>query len=324
MDFKYPEEFLKFNKKLFESQKSPYPENGWGANDYVWRLEHDNDDQGLLIKNYYFPPLRAKEDLIIAANHGIIPSFRVTQMDPINGNLFAQAKPASQWRYDELNRIFRAGFGKWTQESVFQALLDQKNRTNGDQVGGSISVINTRTKIITSLSGHYGDKLVSVTYDQYFSGALTIQRKNRDASQTKQQIQIKQADKKYDLKEGKEIKEKLSQVDNSIDKLLKESKKVVKTEDSRIYSESFARRKYDDDHKNDKKEKKKVDHKEEKEDDDHKDDDKDDKEDDHKDDKEDEKKDDHDDEEEEKDDKDDEKDKKDDKKDKEDEKERRS
>jgi len=177
MDFKYPEEFLKFNKKLFESQKSPYPENGWGANDYVWRLEHDNDDQGLLIKNYYFPPLRAKEDLIIAANHGIIPSFRVTQMDPINGNLFAQAKPASQWRYDELNRIFRAGFGKWTQESVFQALLDQKNRTNGDQVGGSISVINTRTKIITSLSGHYGDKLVSVTYDQYFSGALTIQRK---------------------------------------------------------------------------------------------------------------------------------------------------
>lgn len=99
-DYAYPEEYLKFNERLFGIFDKQYDPDAFAERGYIDSSWKDRNCP----YGYYFAPQREKDpNLVLVTNMFIIPEMRLYAMHPWTNLVSASQLDDLQWRYDELN-----------------------------------------------------------------------------------------------------------------------------------------------------------------------------------------------------------------------------
>ncbi|MDP4094024.1 MAG: carcinine hydrolase/isopenicillin-N N-acyltransferase family protein [Bacillota bacterium] len=188
-DYKYPEEYLAFNSGLWRNagrlsdvRSEIYPD-AFGEMGYINKIHTERNCPSM----HYFAPQREKSDnIIIAANHYIIPEMRFYSMYPWTSMIVGNIVNDMQWRYDELNnqilteirqsgyidfnktkRIidFLAPYGKYP---LYYSKSPKSKDGKEIQIRGCTSVFDLKRKRVESHFGYYCDDWVSITLPNYF------------------------------------------------------------------------------------------------------------------------------------------------------------
>jgi len=164
MNYKYPIEFLTFNKNLFEIFNLTYPENVWGRKDFLFKTFRDENIHENLAKYFYFKPQREDDDnIIIATNMGIIPQIRIGEMSPVPSTIITGR---IQYRYDTMNKMILDNYGNidWDfAEKIAERLSPDNvpgfwndreipNLPMSAQVKGVVNLMDTKRKIMKTKS----------------------------------------------------------------------------------------------------------------------------------------------------------------------------
>ncbi len=186
-EYKYPEEYLQFNEKLWKNYNEKFRENiklyddAFSERGYINKTYSEENCPGV----FYFAPIREKrEDVVLATNHFIIPEMRLCAMLPWTSVIVGKKINDIQWRYDELNnRILTAVDREPVTYDKAKELLDFL-RPDGDfpeyyknnprsrdgkeiQIQGSQSLLDLKKKTIESHYGYYCDEWVKISLMKY-------------------------------------------------------------------------------------------------------------------------------------------------------------
>lgn len=191
-NYSYPEEYLKFNEKLWERYnelKKPdkqitIEQEAFSENGFINKTPKDDNCPSA----FYFAPQREKNDeLLIVANHYIIPEMRYYAMHKWTSRVTAKSINNMQWRYDELNSlILRAlkenGFIDYQRAKELIDYLSPKKKypdyyagnprsIDGKEIRieGCVSVFDLKKLIAESHYGYYCDEWVKITLSNYIS-----------------------------------------------------------------------------------------------------------------------------------------------------------
>lgn len=188
-DYKYPSEYLEFNKKLWSYYNKRHSANKILYSDAL-------EPTGFINKNwnekncpstYYFAPQRESyDDLIIVTNHFIIPEMQFYAMHPWTSRVLGVKINDIQWRYDALNSEimqalsengtinyssakklidFLAPYGKYA------SYYDKNPRSSDGKeicIEGCTSIFDLKRMIVESHFGYYCDQWVKITLPNYF------------------------------------------------------------------------------------------------------------------------------------------------------------
>jgi hypothetical protein len=187
-DYKYPHEYLSFNRQLWDhynvkkkTDKSIYPD-AFDKTAYINRIGDHNCPS-----TYYFPPQREDSDeLLVASNHCIIPEMRYFAMHRWTQRVIGKRTDDIQWRYDELNRQIydrlaekgSIGFGDAKELISFLApcgkykdyYADNPQSSDGKEtrIEGCVSVFDLKNMAVESHYGYYCDEWVRISPARYF------------------------------------------------------------------------------------------------------------------------------------------------------------
>jgi hypothetical protein len=99
-DYAYPQEYLRFNERLFGIFGKQYDPDAFTERGYIDRSWKDRNCP----YGYYFAPQRENDpNLVLVTNMFIIPEMRLYAMHPWTNLVSASQLDDLQWRYDELN-----------------------------------------------------------------------------------------------------------------------------------------------------------------------------------------------------------------------------
>ena len=99
-DYAYPQEYLRFNERLFGIFGKQYDPDSFTELGYIDRSWKDRNCP----YGYYFAPQRENDpNLVLVTNMFIIPEMRLYAMHPWTNLVSASQLDDLQWRYDELN-----------------------------------------------------------------------------------------------------------------------------------------------------------------------------------------------------------------------------
>ncbi|WP_103069471.1 C45 family peptidase [Aquimarina sediminis] len=187
-DYEYPEEYLRFNKKLFTYFKKNYKSSEFSINGFI-----DNHFKETNCPNtYYFAPIRSpQKEVLVVTNMYIIPEMRCCMMNTYTVKKIKTPKGVKtanntyddiQWRYDMLNYLIQKEYGKINSNVAMDILsfLDpeeefpgyyMKNPTSTDgmtrTIEGTKSVCDLKNKIIKSQFGYFMDEWIQLTLPNY-------------------------------------------------------------------------------------------------------------------------------------------------------------
>ncbi|WP_372371545.1 carcinine hydrolase/isopenicillin-N N-acyltransferase family protein [Candidatus Uabimicrobium sp. HlEnr_7] len=180
-DYKYPQEFLKFNADMFNYFEKREHKNMWSTRGYV----NKNYEEKNCPLYYFFPPQREnKDDVLIMTNFSIVPSMRLCGMNPWTVNVYAKRYDDMQWRYDELNVQILDSYGKIDEKKAIEIIdylapykkfphyYDKiKSSPDGKTkiIKGAVSLCNMTDRVIHSHVGYYADGWIKATLDNYLS-----------------------------------------------------------------------------------------------------------------------------------------------------------
>jgi len=99
-DYTYPQEYLRFNERLFGIFGKQYEADAFTERGYINKSWKDRNCP----HGYYFAPQRERDpNLVLVTNMFIIPEMRLYAMHPWTNLVSASQLDDLQWRYDELN-----------------------------------------------------------------------------------------------------------------------------------------------------------------------------------------------------------------------------
>ena len=99
-DYAYPQEYLRFNERLFGLFGKQYDPEAFTERGYINKSWKDRNCP----HGYYFAPQRENDpNLVLVTNMFIIPEMRLYAMHPWTNLVSASQLDDLQWRYDELN-----------------------------------------------------------------------------------------------------------------------------------------------------------------------------------------------------------------------------
>ena len=170
--WKYPTQYLDYNRKLFKHMRHPWIATQFGDREYLnanWKVG--------LNQGYYFAPQReSRPNLVVATNHYLIPEMRLCSMNEWCNIVTKSKIPDIQWRYDELNRECLDAYGHIGAKA--RDIIDflspvRPNAQFQDYYGdsriieGSVSLCNLTERTIESHFGCYEDDWVKLTLPRY-------------------------------------------------------------------------------------------------------------------------------------------------------------
>ena len=191
-DYQYPQNFLRFNKSLFEYFDKQYDAAAFGPKGYLCQRLSDGRITENLPHSFYFAPLRVGQpDLLLVSNHFITPAMRMAAMEPWCANLASKQQPDFQWRYDKLNDLLQTYYGQIDEELawriinflaaeegsfvpdyykkasdyVYRDLDGHKQKTK--EVPGAVSLCELTSLSMQSRWGYYADKPVRTRLPNY-------------------------------------------------------------------------------------------------------------------------------------------------------------
>lgn len=178
-DYKYPEQFLQFNKSLWSYFEKKYDAASWGEMGYINPSFADHNCP----KAYYFPPQREnKDDVLLISNHFIAPSMRLCGMNYWTVLVAEHKYDDIQWRYDELNAQILSSYGKIDEAKAIEIIdflapyhkfpeyyKDNKKSSDGKTkvISGSVSLCNLTDRVIHTHIGFYQDEWITITLGNY-------------------------------------------------------------------------------------------------------------------------------------------------------------
>ena len=189
-NYQYPEAFLQFNEALFELYGKKYDPSSFGERGYICERINGKIENNCPYAFYFAPQRENKDDVLIITNHFIIPAMRFCGMEPWTVEVAKDQLDDIQWRYDKLNDLILANYGKidwelaWKlinflapdQDSYvpdyYQHNPDYSYQTEAGhcstkRVLGSVSLCNLTTKVVQSRYGYYADQPVRTTLMNY-------------------------------------------------------------------------------------------------------------------------------------------------------------
>jgi hypothetical protein len=186
--YRYPEEYLKFNEKLWEHYRNEhhreiilYPD-AFTEKGYINRKYTEENCPSV----FYFAPLRnTNPNIVMVTNHFVVPEMRLCAMYPWTSIIVGNEIQDFQWRYDELNnRILTALETKgYIDYETAKELIDflspygnfpdyykhNPKSKDGEQtrIEGATSLFDLKNKTIESHYGYYCDEWVKITLLNY-------------------------------------------------------------------------------------------------------------------------------------------------------------
>lgn len=187
-DYKYPQEYLAFNRQLWDyynsrkkTGKAIYPD-AFGKTGYINRPGDRNCPS-----TFYFAPQRENsDDLLVASNHYIIPEMRYFAMNRWTQRVIGKRADDIQWRYDELNRQIhdklaeKGGIGLEDAKELISFLspygrfrdyyADNPRSSDGKEIRieGCVSAFDLKNRVVESHYGYYCDEWVRISPARYF------------------------------------------------------------------------------------------------------------------------------------------------------------
>lgn len=186
-DYKYPLEYLTFNHRLWNYYNKKHHTDkkirtgAFSENSYINEKSEKNCPS-----SFYFAPQREESsDILIAANHYVIPEMRYFAMSRWTAGIIGDRVNDLQWRYDELNRLIQdevaekgsIGFEK---AKEFISFLTPSGKNAGyysgnprskdgkeTRIEGCDSVFDLKNMVAESHYGYYCDKWVRLSLRKY-------------------------------------------------------------------------------------------------------------------------------------------------------------
>lgn len=188
-DYKYPVDYLEYNKGLFDyynkkhsSEKSMY-DDAFAEKGYINR---DYREKNCPSTHYFAPQREESENIVITTNHFIIPEMRFYAMYPWTAFVVGDKINDIQWRYDELNNQILSALDekgcidyKTAKQLVDflapymkhpQYYAENPKSKDGKQtrIEGCVSLFDLKNKTVESHYGYYCDEWVKITLPFYF------------------------------------------------------------------------------------------------------------------------------------------------------------
>jgi len=188
-DYVYPAEYLNYNSKLWEYYNKEHSEkrniylDAFSEAGYINKSFHEKNCPS----TFYFAPQReSNKNIVIAANHFIIPEMRFYAMYPWTSTVVGDKINDMQWRYDELNNQilsairkksfvdyrdakqlidFLAPYGKYP-----SYYADNSRSSDGREIRieGCTSIFDLKNRTVETHYGYYCDEWVNLTLPYYF------------------------------------------------------------------------------------------------------------------------------------------------------------
>ncbi len=187
-DYKYPQDYLAFNQQLWQhynelkKKQNVIYADAFDETGYINRTGDQNCPS-----SFYFAPQREDSDeLLVAANHYVIPEMRYFAMHRWTQRIIGKRVNDIQWRYDELYHQLRDRLEEKGSIDIFDArelisflapygkyrgyyAENPKSRNSKEiRIEGAVSVFELKSKVVESHYGYYCDKWVRLTLPAYF------------------------------------------------------------------------------------------------------------------------------------------------------------
>lgn len=186
-DYKYPLEYLTFNHQLFNHYNKKHHTDkkihtgAFSENSYI----NKNGDQNCPSSFYFSPQREESDEVLIVANHYIIPEMRYFAMARWTAGIIGDKVNDLQWRYDELNRLIydelavkgSIGFEKAKELINFLTpsgknpgyYSDNPRSRDGNEIRieGCDSVFDLKNMVVESHYGYYCDKWIRLSLMKY-------------------------------------------------------------------------------------------------------------------------------------------------------------
>ena len=188
-DYKYPEEYLEYNYRLWKYYNRKHHADKEIHDDAFSERGYIN--RSIFEKNcpltFYFAPQREKNNnIVITTNHYIIPEMRYYAMHPWTSMIVGDRINDIQWRYDELNNQIQNTLDRmgYIDYKAAKRLIDflapygkfpmyysgnPKSR-DGKQIRieGCTSIFDLKKGSVESHFGYYCDEWIRITLPNYF------------------------------------------------------------------------------------------------------------------------------------------------------------
>ena len=186
-NYKYPEEYLKFNEGLWEhynkahSTSKAINEDAFNTGGYINRSGETNCPS-----SYYFAPQREEsDDVLIVGNNYILPEMRYFAMSGWLEKILEKSINDLQWRYDDLNALVldtitekgtigfedaRKIIGFLTPDGKNPGYYNDNPRSKDGaeiRIEGCDSVFDLKNMIVESHYGYYRDEWVRLSLSKY-------------------------------------------------------------------------------------------------------------------------------------------------------------
>lgn len=187
-DYSYPSDYLEYNNKLWEYYNKKHSgqrviyKDAFTKTGYINRSFEEKNCPSI----FYFAPQReSSNNIVIAANHFIIPEMRLYAMYPWTAAIVGDRINDMQWRYDELNNqilniIDKKGFIHYQDAKQLIDFLapygkyplyyaDNSRSSDGREIRieGCTSVFDLKNKTVENHYGYYCDEWVKLTLRNY-------------------------------------------------------------------------------------------------------------------------------------------------------------
>ncbi len=186
-DYRYPEDFLKYNPSLFRHFKKPYRKKFFTPCGYVDQTWTDTANPESF---FYASQRESLDNLIVTTNSFITPEMRTVAMDPWTDELSKPHLSDIQWRYDELTHELLEAVGSCGNSGSKKISFDQardiidflnpggkfpayyaNNPKSSDGkaavIEGSVSLFDLTHLKMTSHYGYYPDEWVTINLASY-------------------------------------------------------------------------------------------------------------------------------------------------------------
>lgn len=180
MTYEFPQEFLSFNKGLFDVAGLSQPDaSAWGPEGFVFpKWQQEDADWGKIGSKYFSPQREQKQGLVVVSNFAVIPQVRISQM---TGWASLFPAHAMQFRYDYLNRALLQAHGAIDYEGARHILTFlEPDRMPGywnntlnpvdpmsAQVEGTLSLCDTQARVFETKGGYWKDGWLRINLRRY-------------------------------------------------------------------------------------------------------------------------------------------------------------
>jgi hypothetical protein len=181
--YEYPQAYLDFNCKLFESCGKPYDPALFSASSATGTPWKDKKCPSFR----YFQPLgETRPNLVVVTNSYIIPEMRLTAMYEWTAQLAQANVDDIQWRYDELSRRLISTLDKNNGQMSYEEakkIIDflapdgdfpdyynaNRKPLNEVPIAGSVSLMDLKKKTMESHYGYHADEWVKLSLLNYLA-----------------------------------------------------------------------------------------------------------------------------------------------------------